>query len=553
MAKRIQTAKVSIDVGEKTIKIIKTDAKGVIKRAGLAHLPDGISDASGTKYIDALAETIKRAASIARVGRSKNCVVVAGGPRIITRAFTWPEMPPDALLLNAELEITPYLPAEPELFCVDYTLLRRKTAAPNGDGHQAVQLEVLVGAMEKEFATALLSAARKAGFPPKRIDIRENTRGKLVHATHLWTETGIHAAPGTDTHSPAFSPEKSFAILDVADTLVSMTVFINGMFYAHRYFGAAINTSVPVEAYAAGGIAAAGAPSKDASLSESRTLVDADNLANEVASIIDYIHYRERDSKVSSILLFGSEDNVPNLMQNLSEQLEIPVFRPSNELEHRITCSKPERINVSNYLDAYGAAIVPQTGRAADLDLKPKKKKRHIFKRFVLPTAGIALLVGVFLTVGVYLPYQNVQKLQQEDIRLQAQLEQYNTITETDIALLEQELAEMGQISLEFEGFHAYSPAAFMVLDSMYNALPADAAYYSVTIADGTVVAYGSTDSLEKVAALIVSLRENPLITSASSRIVTSYSIESEAAEDELVAVDFELTLILTSATGRDE
>lgn len=535
MPQKSRAAKISIDVGEHTVNIIKTKRPGVIVKAGSAELPSGMPDsAAAARYAAALASAITKAAKTAGI-KGGNCAMVVGGPQIITRSFEWPEMPPDALQFNAESEITHYLPSEIEHFIVDYRILRRSITKQGGN--PAAQLDVLVVAISKDSVTALLSAAKMAGFSPDRIDIRENARGKLVGATQLWQNGKAKSKvkrsdePGRQKQDFTFDPNGSFAVLNVTNLLVDMTVFVNGIFYASRYFGTSTKTIPYSEDSQAGSVYAQNGAAED----------NNSGLITEIASTIDYIQYRERGFKVESILLFGDEKISQSLMQSLSEYLEIPVLQLAERLSSVVKPSKRARISVSRFMDAFGAATALPAGVSMDLNLKPKKKKRRIFSRFVLPVLCLILVIGSLLAAGLYFPHMRILELEAQEQKLIEELARYTV--PGDMAGLQSEVPRMTKMIEEFNGF--YLPhSASEVMRVIYGALPSNTTITRISIDERGASLSVSTDTLDKVADFIRSLRSNELFANANAQAAHSYLSEDGSA------VEFDIIFTFTYSEG---
>jgi hypothetical protein len=200
-------------------------------------------------YPARLAPFIKKAKKTAGI-RPGRGVLVTGGPDVIIRRFTWPDMPPAALYDNAKREMAPYLPGDGEAYAIGCRRLRKITPEA-GKGH--AQLEILIAAIPKRMVEIYLDACRRAGLRPKRVDVRENAREKLVREQRLW-ESG----------EAGFDPRQPFAFLDTAEAPSHLTVFLNGIFYASRY------------------------------------LTGGDD-ASEAASALDYIQYKERIKNIPLI------------------------------------------------------------------------------------------------------------------------------------------------------------------------------------------------------------------------------------------------------------
>lgn len=538
MPKKSHAAKISIDVGERSVKVVKINSNGIIVRAGSAEMepvPDG---ATGKEYLDRVSAAIAGAAKAARVRRG-SCVLVTGGPHIIVRRFLWPEMPPDALKANAESEIVPYLPGEGEQFQISYRILNREVTVSPETGNQIARLYILVAAMTKNTAVLLRLAARRAGFSPKRIDVRENAREKLTDNKWLWMEYKLRAGKG------AFMPSGSFIIMDVADALINVTVFIDNVFYANRYFSSNLGAQVLAGA-AIGGYGA----------TDGDTSGFAYALTAEISSIIDYVHYQERGSTIGGVMLFGSEEAVPGLVENLEEHLDIPVVKDLKQFDGIILSKKlvkRGKTRTSHFMDAYGAALIPDAKRRDDLNLRSEKKNRRVIFRRVLAVASLILVLSGLITAAMYYPYAQIIRLESEERYLEAELARY-TVAEADLQTLRSDIDNMRRIADDISVFYYTYPSAAKTLRSLYDSLPADAGIHDVTVLDGVVSVRGTAASLAVTAQYIEALRDDGLFGDDIAHSVGNIPRNGEGSRlgfdvrpiektYESGAVDFELTL----------
>ena len=426
---QMKTARISIDISEKSVKIIRTNTSGIITEAGFAKLPGGVA-ASGEARTDVIAQTIRSAAKEAKISGKENCVLVTGGPHIIVQQFVWPEMPAEALMVNAKNEISSFLPASEELFSISYKVIGRadaedepaksEDAAESESGRKAGSLCVLVAAIPKDEAQILISAAKKAGFTPKTLDLRENARQKFAAQAKM-KDLG----------------KSSFAVLDVTDSLYNTTMFINGKYYANRYFNSFAEAPQTSDD---------GMPGDDR---YSPVLKDADSLAAEVSSIIDYIHYRERGSSIEGIFVFGGADDVPGLLKNLESSLDIPVYSLSEKMKNVVAQNKRSEIKIGMYMDAYGASLVESPG----LDLIPRKERVSKDERkSAMPVVFALLFVAAFIAASVIVPQIYLESLVSREKTLTEKLNGYEVNAE-QVKLLEREVKNLENASLEAKGF----------------------------------------------------------------------------------------------------
>jgi len=456
-----------IDIGEDSVLVIKFTPKGIIVRTGSADI-SSIKELlpESSEYIRSLATAIKKAARSARVPRGFGmpCTVVTGGAHVIIRKFTWPDLPVEALNENVLTELTPYLPGDPESFVIGHEILLREKI----EDINAFNLQVLAAAMPKNLSTAIIKAVRKAGFKPSHLDVRENARGKIVS----------NLCKIADGEAP-----KSYALLDLSQAQANMALYLNGVFYSNRYFSATDNED---------------------------SKYDADALASEIVSIIDYIQYRERGANISYVLLMG-ENNLPGIEASLGDNLDIPIYAANSWLKRAIAYKygkKGVRVPLVNCYDAFGSAM-PSFNPKVRLDLMPTAKKSQA-RRLLLPFAATFIIIAALLTVGILFPIIERNNLRSEIDRLDAELAQF-IVTPARVAALNLDIAQMSGHINDLEAFFAYAPQAITVLPILFDS---GLTVTSIHAAGTTITLVGSEVDFNRLADAAVILRENEFVES---------------------------------------
>jgi len=469
----IKTANISIDVSGRAVRIIQTNGSGKIVKAGAAMIQYNPEEDQHSVLKDA----IRKAASAARIKGGK-CVLLTGGPDIITHQFVLPDMAADALRENISTEIKQYLSDEIGKFTIDYRVTGLAEKPDKKNPAAVKKLGVFAAAFEKSAAEFLMSAASKAKFSPERLDIRENARDKLMKLKDK---------------IPNFDPTKSFAVLDVSDYPANIMIFVNGRFYVSRYFDAVLNE----------GLMGDETGDKTGGETGEAAALRIESLSAEIASIIDYIQYRELNSKIEHILVFGNKRSLPAIMEKLADNFDIPVVNAGNVFGG-IANSKKQGIKdhgVEYYLDAYAASISGKTKLSADMNLKRQKKKRRLTAKAVIAMVFAFIIVGAALAAGIYLPYTKVQALRENDLRLTRELENY-TLSDAlaQIADLEKEIDYMTVMTSELEAFNLGSPNTSNLLDWLYNAATKDMTIESVSASHGSIDITGTAESSARLA-----------------------------------------------------
>jgi len=509
----LKTTKISIDVSDRAVRIIQTNGSGKIIKAGSALIPEPTDSDQQVVLSDAISDAIKEAASSAQIKGGK-CVLLTGGPDIITQQFVLPEMTSDALRENISTEITQYLPDEIGKFTIDFrvTGIAEK---PDKKSGATKKLGVFAAAFEKTAAESLMKAASKAGFTPERLDIRENARDKLMKRNDKVQD---------------FDPTKSFAVLDVSDYPANIMIFVNGRFYVSRYFDAVLDTESTAD------------DDKEAAA------LRIESLSAEIASIIDYIQYRELDSKIEHILVFGNKRSLSAIQEKLAENIDIPVINAGSIFDGIDKSNKQSTAEhgVEYYLDAFAASISGKTKLSADLNLRRQKKKRRLSGKAIMTMIILFIIVAGSLSAGIYFPYIKVQALKEEDLRLALELENYNVEDAlTQIAELEAEIDLMTALTSELQAFYETSSHTSRLLNWIYNAATRDMEIQNIAATKGSIKVTGT-------AASSVSLSDYmDYLMSDSCGLFTGVSVNYANAGE--TKVSFQITLIPVSGIQEEE
>jgi hypothetical protein len=324
------------------------------------------------------------------------------------------------------------------------------------------------------------------------------------------------------------SPPGSYAVLDILNPQINISLYIDGMFYSNRYFTAAVNDGEPF---------------------------DTDGLANEIASIIDYMQYRERGSGIQCIFLMGEEGRLPGITQSLNDNLEVPLF-PVNALVKNAIVHEKMRTGIDcvPYLDAFGALLPPSAGMdvkkftGKDLNLVPVKKPNPV-AMVAVPIACAAIVLVVLVFAGVMIPLAVHDSLKAEEARLESEFSRY-IITQNDVLNLTNENALLTARLQAAEYFYLEYPQASAVLPPVF-ALETDRHVIdSISVSEGAVEISGQTPDLEGLADDVVELRDNWLFSHAGAENASSRLNEEAAFPRNAAVVDFNIVMDLRIGAG---
>jgi len=340
-----RSERVCIDISDNVVSIIKLDPEGIMMRAGSAKAPT-MPPEPNDAYVTDLSKAIRNAAWAAKVsmGFGASCIVVSGGPEMVIQRFTWPDMPAEALSAIVQEEMIPYLPGNPSHFTISCEVLRRE------EGSGPPMLEVLAAAMPIELSAAITTACRWANFKPKRVELRENARGRFAH---YWCAPVEGEVPQT------------YAILDVGPGLANIAFYHNGLFHSNRYFTPEIVKLGEVKDFdllmtvKAGGI----------DDNENAIRYDSLKLTEEIVSAISHFNRATGGAGVSCVLLMDDE-NIHGIDENLRAELRTPILKPSQWVTPGIKRPNLRRINQSQFLDAFAAGMPSISGHEGRMDLR---------------------------------------------------------------------------------------------------------------------------------------------------------------------------------------
>ena len=340
-----RSERICIDISDSVVSVIKLDQQGVMMRAGSAKAPT-LPAVPDDAYVTDLSGVIKKAAWAAKVsiGFGASCVVVTSMPDMTIQRFRWPDMPADALLSIAAGEMTPYLPSGQVNYHVGCEVLGRVT-----DNGQPM-LEMLAAAMPEAHAIAVDTACRWANFKPKRIDIRENARGRLVRN---WCAPIEGAVPST------------FAILDAGPGIANITFYHNGIFQSNRYFTPELVKLEEVQDFELLMSVKAGGIIDD---NENAMRYDSHKLTEEIISAIDHFHRSMNGDRISCVLLMDDE-NIPGIEEGLRTGLNALVLKPSQWVKPGIKRPNLRRVDQDSFLDAFAVGMPAFTDHDCRMDL----------------------------------------------------------------------------------------------------------------------------------------------------------------------------------------
>jgi len=297
-------------------------------------------------YVTDLSSAIRKAAWAAKVSMAfgASCVIVSSLPNVVLQRFTWPDMPEEALIPIAHEEIVPYLPGPLEHFSVGCEVLKQVQTGG------APMIEVLVAAMPIEHSSAMATACKWANFKPKRMDLRENARGRLAH---YWCAPVEGEVPST------------FAILDVAPGFASIAFYYNGMFHSNRYFTPEMVKLEEVDDFELLMSVKGGGVDDN----QNTMHYDPGRLSDDIISAINHFHRLVPGSRLQCALLMA-EENIPGVEDHLRAKLDMLVLKPSQWVSPGMKRPNLRRVDQAQFLDAFAAGMPALSNHGTRMDLR---------------------------------------------------------------------------------------------------------------------------------------------------------------------------------------
>ena len=483
-----------VDISRGLVRVTKTSKTGVILSAGQA--PFTSSQLSSQDLVDnqfpmAVAGAMKQACLRAGIKPgSKKAVFLIGDAYVVSRLFTWPNIPYAALRANVELEIATYLPHSTSQYVISYEVQK---SYYNDEGLPVV--DVLVAAVPVTDIVGITAAAKLAGIVVERIDVRENARLKAVS---FYLDKGS-------------APFKSYVVLDVSRPQICLTICLNGQYYEKRYFGSdgrpehgtsasfSPRTHVDVHESNDDEIIKDGISNSERFWGLSLSRFDSDTLTQEVTAMIDFINYHERATPLEGLLLI---DPAGRLLTKMENALPIPVHDLEKFVRPELVSKGMYGYNVSPVLDACGANLLTNQATYKQM-INVNMGAAEIMLSTIITRA--ALLVAVFAAIVFFTiirPLSTERQLTRDYESLAAEIERKSRAV-LPLPAIQEEIEVLREIYHETVidppgGFLAEIPQALGIIPFIFEidgliVRNVDASPTSITISGNVTDIYSFT------------------------------------------------------------
>jgi type IV pilus assembly protein PilM len=340
-------ALLGLDIGSHAVKLVHlASAKGTyrLKHLGICRLPPNVIVEGAIKDPAAVQDAIKSLTANLKT-KVKGVATSISGYSVIIKKIELPQMTPEELTENIQVEAEQYIPFNVEDVNIDFQILG--SSPEKGD-----RMEVMLVAAKKEVIEDYSGILRKAGLAPEVIDVDFFALENAFEVNYTAGESG------------------GVALVDIGANKMNINVLKNGVSMFNRdasvgghqitqdiqdRFGLDYEEAEKIKL----GIPSPKVPVQDL---EAIFVAAATTWATEVKRAIDFFYATYPDEMISQVLLSGGSSRLPGLDALLHKDTNIPtaLFNPLARID------LDEKIFDREYVDY----IAPQMAVAVGLALR---------------------------------------------------------------------------------------------------------------------------------------------------------------------------------------
>jgi type IV pilus assembly protein PilM len=340
-------AVLGLDIGSHAVKLVQlTSSKGThrLKHLGICRLPPNVIVEGAIKDSTAVQDAIKTLTANLKT-KVKGVATSISGYSVIIKKIELPQMTPEELTENIQVEAEQYIPFNVEDVNIDFQILG--SSLEKGD-----RMEVMLVAAKKEVIEDYSGILRKAALVPEVIDVDFFALENAFEVNYLAAESG------------------GVALVDIGANKMNINVLKNGVSMFNRdasvgghqitqdiqdRFGLDYEEAEKIKL----GVPSPKVPVQDL---EAIFVAAATTWATEVKRAIDFFYATYPDEMINQILLSGGSSRLPGLDALLHKDTNIPtaLFNPLARID------LDEKIFDREYVDY----IAPQMAVAVGLALR---------------------------------------------------------------------------------------------------------------------------------------------------------------------------------------
>lgn len=334
---------VGIEIGTRNIKMVKLNSRGKVKKYTYVNLPEGTISAGEIKSQEMLVATLKQARKQLR-SSSKKCALCISSPDIVIRYLFLPIMEEKYIMQNIRMELSGFLPENPENYTIDYIITERI------EEEEKKQIKILIFAAPTRVLRAYNNAMKSAGFKVKYIDVMENSYEKLFKMLR----------------SKGITKEKNFACVYIDYSRVSVSVYGGGRFFINKIIDNAMGmfcedisdkTGTPIEIVRKQIFTEDILTSTEAFKVEKEVIENyIEELTTRINRVIKYYNSRNEDEPLEALYFTGGFTHIIGIQEYIGNLLGIPIINTARYLDLMFK-KPPHKNNGIDYTNAIAITL----------------------------------------------------------------------------------------------------------------------------------------------------------------------------------------------------
>jgi type IV pilus assembly protein PilM len=308
----VQKKLVGIDIGTKNIKMVRVNRSGKITHHAYIDIPEGVIEngkiESREHLVTALRECRKKLKS-----SFKKCAICISSPDTVIRQIFLPVMDEESILPNIRMELSGFLPLQPDHYIIDYIITERI------ETDERRQFSITVFAIPAATVEIYLDCVKEAGFKVLYVDIMENAFEKLYKSLKVKQKVS----------------SSNFACLYVDNSKSSVSIYGNNRLFINKVLDngmgvictvIAEKTGKPIEAVKRLLLTNDVMTYGETFVVEKSVVVHfIGEVASEVSRVIDYYKTRNRSDEIQTVFFSGGLSHVRGMKEYFETSLGIPV------------------------------------------------------------------------------------------------------------------------------------------------------------------------------------------------------------------------------------
>ena len=303
---------IGLDISSTSVKAIELSQTGSgyrVEHHGVEPLPANAVTEKVISDVDAVGETIRKVIKKS-ASKAKRCSLAVAGSAVITKVITMPSSLNDRdMEAQIQIEADQYIPYALEEVNLDFNVLGETEGNPE-------TVDVLLAASRSENVEMRVAAAEAAGISPIVVDVEAYSIENVY--------------PLLSDQVPNQGQDKTVGILDIGATMTSLSIIQDGqMIYTREQpFGGKQLTEEIMHQY---GLTyeEAGLAKKEGGLPDNYVsdLLEPfkQSAAQQANRFLQFFYSASQHSAVDHILLAGGCASIPDLDENIHNELGIPV------------------------------------------------------------------------------------------------------------------------------------------------------------------------------------------------------------------------------------